>query len=71
MLPYIPLAVALIIVAVDRAGDGTDRVTAIVVIITFIGVLVRQYLTIRDNSTLTRHLENRERNWSGGRSRTS
>src|SRR5664279_3275650 len=34
MLPYIPLAVALIIVAVDRSGDGTDRVTGIVVIIT-------------------------------------
>jgi len=61
MLPYVPLAVALIIVAVDRSGDGTDRVTAIVVIITFIGVLVRQYLTIRDNAMLTRHLENRER----------
>jgi len=61
MLPYVPLAIALIIVAVDRSGDGTDRVTGIVVIITFIGVLIRQYLTIRDNAMLTRHLENRER----------
>ena len=61
MLPYVPLALALLIIAVDRYRNGTDRVTGIVVIITFIGVLVRQYLTIRDNVTLTRHLENRER----------
>jgi len=61
MLPYLPLAVALIIIAVDRYSDGSDRVTGIVVVLTFIGVLIRQYLTIRDNVTLTRHLENRER----------
>ena len=30
-------------------------------VVTFIGVLVRQYLTIRDNVKLTRHLESRER----------
>jgi len=61
MLPYVPLAVALIIIAADRYRHGSDRVTAIVVVLTFIGVLIRQYLTIRDNVTLTRHLENRER----------
>ncbi len=61
MLPYVPLAVALIIIAADRYRDGSDRVTGIVVVLTFIGVLIRQYLTIRDNVTLTRHLENRER----------
>ena len=61
MLPYLPLAIALIIIAADRYRDGSDRVTGIVVVLTFIGVLIRQYLTIRDNVTLTRHLENRER----------
>src|SRR5664279_6503895 len=61
MLPYLPLAVALIVIAADRYSNGSDRVTGIVVVLTFIGVLIRQYLTIRDNVTLTRHLENRER----------
>jgi len=61
MLPYLPLAVALIIIAADRYTNGSDRVTGIVVVLTFIGVLIRQYLTIRDNVTLTRHLEHRER----------
>jgi diguanylate cyclase (GGDEF)-like protein len=61
ILPYLPLAVALIIIAADRYSDGSDRVTGIVVVLTFIGVLIRQYLTIRDNVTLTRHLESRER----------
>ncbi|HZM65984.1 MAG TPA: GGDEF domain-containing protein [Nakamurella sp.] len=61
MLPYLPLAVALVIIVADRYRDGSDRVTGIVVVLTFIGVLIRQYLTIRDNVTLTRHLENRER----------
>ena len=61
MLPYLPLAVALIIIAADRYSDGSDRVTGIAVVLTFIGVLIRQYLTIRDNVTLTRHLEHRER----------
>ena len=32
-----------------RFSDGNDRVTGIVVVPTFIGVLIRQYLTIRDN----------------------
>ena|GEM_PF-7044522 len=48
-------------VAVDRYNNGNDRVTGILVIVTFIGVLGRQYPTIRDNVTLTSHLENRER----------
>ena len=61
MLPYVPLAVALIVVGIDRYRDGADRVTGVVLVATFIGVLFRQYLTIRDNLTLTRHLENRER----------
>ena len=61
MLPYLPLAVALIIIATDRYTNGSDRVTGVVVVLTFIGVLIRQYLTIRDNVTLTRHLEHRER----------
>ena len=61
MLPYLPLAVALIVIAADRYSHGSARVTGIVVVLTFIGVLIRQYLTIRDNLSLTRHLENRER----------
>ena len=61
MLPYLPLAVALIVIAADRYSHGSDRVTSIVVVLTFIGVLIRQYVTIRDNLSLTRHLENRER----------
>ncbi len=60
-LPYIPLAVALLVVAAQRAQNGADRVTNIALVITFVGVLARQYLTIRDNQALTRHLENRER----------
>ncbi|HEY4990536.1 MAG TPA: EAL domain-containing protein, partial [Nakamurella sp.] len=61
MLPYVPLALALIIVIVERINNGNDRVTGVVVIVTFVGVLLRQYLTIRDNVTLTLHLANRER----------
>ena len=60
-LPYVPLAIALVVVAVARVQMGVDRVTGVLVIVTFIGVLLRQYLTIRDNEALTRHLENRER----------
>ncbi len=60
-LPYVPLAIALVVVAVARVQMGVDRVAGVLVIVTFIGVLLRQYLTIRDNQALTRHLENRER----------
>ena len=61
MLPYIPLGLALIVVGIDRYNNGSDRVTGIIIILTFIGVLARQYLTIRENVTLTKHLESRER----------
>ncbi len=59
-LPYVPLAMALVVVAADRANNGADRVASIALITTFVAVLARQYLTIRDNQALTRHLENRE-----------
>ena len=61
MLPYIPLGLALIVVGIDRYNNGSDRVTGIIIILTFIGVLARQYVTIRENVTLTKHLESRER----------
>jgi diguanylate cyclase (GGDEF)-like protein len=61
MLPYIPLCIAVIVVGIDRWNNGSDRVTGVILVVTFIGVLLRQYLTIRDNGTLTRHLESRER----------
>ena len=61
MLPYVPLGIALVVVGIDRFNYGTGRVTGVLVVVTFIGVLLRQYLTIRDNVTLTRHLESRER----------
>ena len=60
-LPYIPLAVALVVVAADRTHNGADRVASVALLVTFVGVLARQYLTIRDNQALTAHLENRER----------
>jgi diguanylate cyclase (GGDEF)-like protein len=61
MLPYLPLGIALAVVAIDRFNNGTGRITGVLIVFIFIGVLVRQYLTIRDNATLTRHLESRER----------
>ncbi|MET0865950.1 MAG: EAL domain-containing protein [Nakamurella sp.] len=59
MLPYIPLGAALLVVAIDRSNNDADRVTNAIVIVTFVGVLFRQYLTIKDNASLTRRLENR------------
>ncbi|MEP6561587.1 MAG: EAL domain-containing protein [Nakamurella sp.] len=59
MLPYIPMGAALLVVALDRSNGNADRVTNAIVILTFVGVLFRQYLTIRDNASLTRSLENR------------
>lgn len=60
-LPYIPLAIALVVVTIGRLGSGVDRIAGVLLVFTFVGVLLRQYLTIRDNQALTRHLENRER----------
>jgi diguanylate cyclase (GGDEF)-like protein len=59
MLPYFPLSIALIVVALERTDGSASRVTNAIVILTFVGVLFRQYLTIRDNASLTRSLENR------------
>ena len=60
ILPYLPLFVALVVVGGERLTQAADRVTALLVIVIFIVVLVRQYLTIRENVALTRILENRE-----------
>jgi diguanylate cyclase (GGDEF)-like protein len=59
-LPYIPLVLALVVVGHQRLSDVLDRVSGIAVVLTFLGVLARQYLTIRDNVTLTRNLAKRE-----------
>jgi len=59
-LPYLPLFIALIVVGSQRLSQAADRVTALLVITIFIVVLVRQYLTIRENVALTRILETRE-----------
>ncbi len=60
MLPYVPLVLALIVVGVSRLNSVVDRISGIALVLTFLGVLARQYLTIRDNITLTRDLERRE-----------
>ena len=60
ILPYLPLFIALVVVGSERLTQAADRVTALLVITIFIVVLVRQYLTIRENVALTRILENRE-----------
>lgn len=60
ILPYLPLFVALVVVGSQRLTEAADRVTAVLVIAIFLVVLVRQYLTIRENVALTRILENRE-----------
>jgi len=60
ILPYLPLCIALIVVGSQRLAQEADRATALLVIIIFIGVLLRQYVTIRENVALTRILENRE-----------
>ena len=71
ILPYLPLCIALVVVGVERLTRRADRVTALLVIIIFIGVLVRQYLTIRDNVALTRIWRTGSWNCNGRRSRTS
>ncbi|ACV81571.1 putative bifunctional diguanylate cyclase/phosphodiesterase [Nakamurella multipartita] len=60
-LPYVPLVLALLVVGADRiGGEPVDRVAGPALIVTFLGVLVRQYLTIRDNAALTANLARRE-----------
>ena len=60
ILPYIPLVLALLVVGINRLGNVVDRVSGVALVLTFLGVLARQYLTIRDNVTLTQDLERRE-----------
>lgn len=60
ILPYIPLVLALLVVGANRLGNDVDRVSGIALVLTFLGVLARQYLTIRDNAALTQSLQKRE-----------
>ncbi|HEY5879594.1 MAG TPA: EAL domain-containing protein [Nakamurella sp.] len=59
-LPYLPLLIALIVVAVNRLNSLPDRISGLALIATFLGVLARQYLTNRDNATLAGDLARRE-----------
>ena len=59
-LPYVPLALALVVVGNQRLTVGPDKVTTATIVLTFFVVLARQYLTIRDNAALTQELEKRE-----------
>lgn len=59
-LPYIPLVLALVVVGAQRLHTEPDRVNGLLMTATILGVLARQYLTIRDNAVLTKHLANRE-----------
>lgn len=60
VLPYVPLVIALLVVGVNRFNSVFDRVSGIALVLCFLGVLGRQYLTIRDNAALTRDLKRRE-----------
>ncbi len=60
VLPYVPLVMALVVVGVGRLTSTVDRVSGVALVLIFLGVLARQYLTIRDNVTLTQDLRNRE-----------
>ncbi len=59
-LPYLPLVLALVVVGVNRLSKEPDRVSSIALVVTFLAVLARQYLTIRDYVAVTKNLENRE-----------
>ena len=60
VLPYIPLVLAVVVVGFNRLNGAVDRVSGTVLTLVFLGVLARQYLTIRDNAALTSDLRKRE-----------
>ena len=60
VLPYIPLVIAIAVVGFNRLSGSFDRVSGTMLTLIFLGVLARQYLTIRDNAALTRDLRKRE-----------
>ena len=60
VLPYVPLVIAIVVVGLNRLSGTLDRVSGTMLTLVFLGVLARQYLTIRDNAELTRDLRKRE-----------
>lgn len=61
MLPYLPVMAALCILAVRNVVGSSDPVSELVTIVVLGLVLLRQYLTLRDNRNLTADLAARER----------
>ncbi len=62
LLPYLPLAAAITAVTVDDLiFDGRhDIVTEVLLLVMVASVLLRQYLTVRENNRLTRVVQHRE-----------
>lgn len=60
-LPYVPLAVAAVVVLIRYFGGGTfDRVSVGLTSVLVALVLARQYATVRDNQVLARTVTKRE-----------
>jgi diguanylate cyclase (GGDEF)-like protein len=61
LLPYLPLAAAAVLVALEAAGGvGLDGVEVACIAALVLLVLVRQYVTMRENQELTRAIQQRE-----------
>jgi diguanylate cyclase (GGDEF)-like protein len=61
VLPYLPLAAAAVLVAIEAAGGvGLDGVEVACVAALVLLVLARQYVTMRENQDLTRAIQQRE-----------
>lgn len=60
MLPYLPVVAALAVVTVRHLIGATEVVGELLIIVIMGLVLLRQYLTLRDNRILTRDLAFRE-----------
>lgn len=60
MLPYLPVAAALVVVTVRHLVGTTEVIGELLVFLILGLVLLRQYLTLRDNRVLTRDLAARE-----------
>ncbi|WP_300006770.1 GGDEF domain-containing protein [Pseudonocardia sp.] len=62
LLPYLPLAAAVVVAAVRTAGGTALDPVAVGLLAALVGlVLVRQYVTVRDNQMLARTVQQRER----------
>ncbi|HLU59924.1 MAG TPA: EAL domain-containing protein [Pseudonocardia sp.] len=60
-LPYVPLAAAAVLLAVEAvSGAGLDAVEVSGIAALVLLVLARQYLTVRENQELTRAIQQRE-----------